>query len=116
MSVIIDKIKTILRINKNVIEGEIDEIKSLKVTEEDEKQGEAVATLAVTACTSMGIPLGVVGQKILTKVFAYAIRDIKDGASSPNKLIIGRVIDEIKKEHNKNNSTQDALYENLNKK
>lgn len=95
---IIDIFKTALKINTTVIRDEVEEIKNLIPTEEDATQGKAVAVLAQSALAAMGIPTGVIAQKVLAKVFTYAIRDIKDGAKDPNKLIIGRVIDEVKAE------------------
>lgn len=113
MSKFIDKIKSILRINHNVIHGEINEIMTLSLTDEDKAQGKAAAVIAVAALAACGVPLGTLGQPVLEKVLAYVIRDLKDGVETPNKLIIGRVIDEIKAEKLK--STQDSLYDNLNK-
>lgn len=94
----LDKLKKLLRINKNVIKGEVEEIRQLKPTEEDIKQGEALADAAIIAMSSMGMSYTVTMQKIIAKVFAYGIRDIKDGVQDNKKLIIGRVIEEIKNE------------------
>lgn len=93
-----DVVKAIFKINKNVVKGEVDEIKKLTPTEEDYAQGEVLATTAVTVMSSMGIGCSVMAHKIMAKVFAYGIRDIKDGVKDNKKLIIGRVIEEIKKE------------------
>lgn len=81
------------------IKDEVKEIKELKPTEEDYAQGERIAVLATTAMTSMGIPMAVLGTKIMGKVFAYAIRDLKDGVEDNDKLIISRVIEELKNPH-----------------
>ena len=110
---IVNKIKTLFRINHKVIKGEITEIVNLSLTDEDKAQGKAAAILAVAALTACGVPLGALGQPVLEKVLAYAIRDVKDGIETPNKLIIGRIIEEVKAENLKT-STQ-VLYENLNK-
>lgn len=96
-----DFVKTIFRIHKNVIKGEIGEIQSLTPTEEDYKQGEAMADAAVAAMASVGLGYTVLGQQIIAKVFAYGIRDIKNGIEDNSKLIIGRVIEEIKNEQQK---------------
>lgn len=113
---ILNPIKKIFRINHKVVKGEIEEIKNLKVSDEDKVQGKAIATLAVAALASCGIPLGAMGHSVLEKVLAYAIRDMKDGISTPDKLIIARVVKEFKEEINPPKETIDALYENLNKK
>lgn len=91
-------IKKVLKINSNVVKGELEEIRNLSPTEEDYAQGEALADIAITAMTSMGLGYTLLGKKIIAKVFAYGIRDIKDGIEDNQKLIIGRVIDEIHNE------------------
>lgn len=91
-------IKKVLRINSNVVKGELEEIRNLSPTEEDYAQGEALADVAITAMASMGLGYTLLGKKIIAKVFAYGIRDIKDGIEDNQKLIIGRVIDEIHSE------------------
>lgn len=90
----------VFKIGKNVVKGEVQEIVNLKPTEDDYKQGEQLATIAVGAMTAMGIPLPAIGVTIMGKAFAYGIRDIRDGVEEPDKLIIGRIIDEIKGEKN----------------
>ena len=42
----------------------------------------------------------------MAKVFAYGIRDIKNGVEDNSKLIIGRVIEEIKNERKKENNKE----------
>ena len=98
-----DVVKAFFRIHKNVIKGEIDEIKNLSPTEEDYAKGEVMATTAVAVMSSMGIGCSALAHKIIAKVFAYGIRDIKDGLEDNKKLIIGRVVEEIKKETGKQN-------------
>lgn len=114
MSKMIDKIKTIFRINHNVIKGEISELTTLSLSDEDKAQGKAAAVIAVSVLAGCGVPLGALGQPILEKVFAYVIRDVKDGVETPNKLIIGRIIEEIKREK-ESKTKEDILYDNLNK-
>lgn len=96
-----DAVKAIFRIHKNVIKKEFEEIQNLTPTEEDYAQGEKLAEAAVVAMGSMGLGYTVLGQRIMAKVFAYGIRDIKDGVEDNSKLIIGRVIEEIKNERSK---------------
>ena len=95
---LIDKIKTVLRINKNVLKSEIEEIKSLKITEEDTTQANKISALIVTGMAAAGIPCGALSQQIMARIIAYALRDIKDGVEVHDKLIIKRVINEIKNE------------------
>ena len=101
-----DVVRAIFRINKNVIKKEFEEIQNLTPTEEDYAQGERLAEAAVVAMGSMGLDYTVLGQRIMAKVFAYGIRDIKDGVEDNSKLIIGRVIEEIKNERNKGKEKQ----------
>lgn len=103
----LDRLKKLLRINKNVIKGEVEEIKQLKPTEEDTKQGEVLADAVIIAMSSMGMTYTVTMQKIIAKVFAYGIRDIKDGVQDNKKLIVGRVIEEIKNERTKEQEASD---------
>ena len=112
---ILNKLKTLLRINHKVIQGEVQEVLSLQPTDEDKAQGKAAAVLAVAALAACGVPIGALGQPVLEKVFTYVIRDLKDGAETPDKLIIGRIIKEVKAEKEINRTTKDSLYENLNK-
>lgn len=114
MNKIINKLKTLFKIQHNVISGEVDEILHLNPTEEDKAQGKVAAALAITALASCGVPLGALGTPVLEKVFTYVIRDVKDGVSTPEKLIVGRIVKEIKEENLK--TKEQALYDNLNKK
>lgn len=102
MSKIVDKIKAFFRVNKNVVKAEIDEIKNLQITDEDKTQGRAAAVLVASTMAACGIPLGAAATPVLEKVLAYVIRDAKDGVKTPDKLIISRIVSEIKRE-NKNN-------------
>lgn len=96
-----DIVKAFFRIHKNVIKGEIDEIKNLSPTEEDYAKGEVMATTAVAVMNSMGIGCSALAHRIIAKVFAYGIRDVKNGLEDNKKLIIGRVVEEIKKKTGK---------------
>lgn len=92
----LNKFKAILHIGPNVVKNEIDEIKQLTITEEDKQQGEALALAIYSACAIYGIPCPKSLQEIAALVCAYGVRDAKDGLKTPNKLIIGRVVDEFK--------------------
>lgn len=91
-----ETLKKIFRINRNVIKGEADEIAHLNITEEDEEQAKHLAILIAAGLAACGIPCGVLSQKIMTRILAYALRDLKDGVEVHDKLIIGRVVKEIK--------------------
>lgn len=109
----IDKVKQFFKVNKNVIKGEIDEIKNLQVTDEDKNQGRAAAVLVASAMAACGIPMAAAATPVLEKVLAYVIRDAKEGVKTPDKLIIGRIVNEVKAIHK---DPQQELYDNLNKK
>lgn len=93
-----DFFRKVLRIGKKVIKDEVEEIKELKPTEEDYTQGEQLANAAILAMSSFGLPYSILSKEIMKKVFAYGIRDIKDGVQDNSKLIMRRVIDEINAE------------------
>lgn len=93
-----EKLKNIFKINHRVVKGEIEEICQLNITQEDEEQAEQLAVLVAAGLAACGIPVGVLGQKIIARVLAYALRDLKDGVETPDKLIIKRVVNEIKAE------------------
>lgn len=91
-----DRIKRFFRIHKNVIAGEIDEINNLTITDEDKEQARHLALLIAAGLASCGIPCGVLSQKIIADILAYALRDLKDGIEVHDKLIIGRIVNEYK--------------------
>lgn len=93
-----EKLKSIFRVNHRVVKGELDEIVHLNITQEDEEQAQQLAVLVAAGLAACGIPVGVLGQKIIAKVLSYALRDLKDGVETPDKLIIKRVVNEIKAE------------------
>lgn len=108
-----DKIKNIFIGNKNKVKDiknkagilpeavigaakeEIKEIKDLNLTEVDQVQGDVIASVAVAAMASMGIPVSVTMREIIKTSAAYAIRDFKEGYTNPEKLIVMRVINKI---------------------
>lgn len=99
----LEKIKTILKIGKaspkiiaSVAKEEIDEIKDLNLTETDQLQGDIVASVAVAAMASMGIPCSLTMREIIKTSAAYAIRDFKEGSTNPEKLIVMRVVNKIR--------------------
>ena len=74
---------------------EIEEIKDLNLTEVDQVQGDIVASVAIAAMASMGIPVSVTMREIIKTSAAYAIRDFKEGYTNPEKLIVMRVINKV---------------------
>ena len=91
-------IKRFFKGTYNVIKGEISEIANLQPTEEDFTQGEKMGEVFVTVCASMGYPCPAVAKNVMAKVFAYGIRDMKDGINCPENLIVGRIVKEIRGE------------------
>lgn len=76
--------------------AEIEEIKAIVPTQQDLDEAEALACLAVAAMSSLGVPAVVLQKAIIKKVFAYGIRDIKNGVKSPQDLLLSRIIKEVR--------------------
>lgn len=93
---LLEQLKKIGSIFVKVAKDEIDEIKNLKVTDEDKAQAEQLASIVHQVCLAYGIPISSSVQRIVAKCGAYVIRDAKDGIKAPEKLIIGRIINEVK--------------------
>ena len=93
---LLEQLKKIGSIFVKVAKDEIDEIKNLKVTDEDKAQAEQLASIVHQVCLAYGIPISSSVQRIVAKCGAYVIRDAKDGVKAPEKLIIGRIINEVK--------------------
>lgn len=93
MNKIIKFFQAIHKANK----AEIQEIKSLSLSDEDREQGARAAALAAAALAACGVPCGAAATPILTTVFAYVIRDIKDGLETPDKLLALRIGEELGK-------------------
>lgn len=104
-------IKAVFRVHSEVIKGELEEILTLKPTDEDYTQAKQLANIAIAAMAATGIPYSVLCRSVIEKTFAYGIRDVKEGIKDNKKLILGRVIEEIRKEKNeqeeKNTTTLD---------
>lgn len=92
---IINFVGRIFKGTSNVVKGEVKEILELKPTSEDEAQAEKMANIAVAALAALGYNTGTVGLRVFTRVFAYGIRDIKDGIETPDKLIYKRILAEF---------------------
>lgn len=99
----LERIKKLFKIAKvtpkvtaTVINEEIAEIKDLNLTEVDKMQGELIASAAVAALTAAGLPSSISEREIIKLAAAYTIRDIKEGSTNPEKLIVMRVISKYK--------------------
>lgn len=91
-------IKRFFRAFHKAVKEEIEEVVTLNVTKEDEEQASKIANLTADTMMMYGVPVGGAGRAIMKKVIAYSLRDIKDGVNAPDKLIIRRVINELKEE------------------
>lgn len=89
--------KKVLKALGIAVKEEVKEIKNLELTDEDKEQGDKVAIMIVTALAGVGVPMCSLGQRAIARVLAYVIRDIKDGVECKDKLIVARVINELKK-------------------
>ena len=89
--------KKILKALGVAFKEEVKEIKNLELTDEDKEQGDKVAVMIVAALAGVGVPMCALGQKAIARVLAYVIRDVKDGIECQDKLIIARVINELKR-------------------
>ena len=103
-----DFLKKFFKIGKKVIKDEVEEIRELKPTEEDYIQGERLANAAILAMSSFGLPYSILSREIMKKVFAYGIRDIRDGIQDNSKLIMRRVINEINAERREEKKQREA--------
>lgn len=103
-----DFLRKLFKISKKVIKDEVEEIKELKPTEEDYAQGEQLANAAILAMSSFGLPYSILSREIMKKVFAYGIRDIRDGIQDNSKLLMRRVIDEINAERKEKSKQKEA--------
>lgn len=91
------KIYKLIKAASKATKDEVNEIKSLTITDEDKKAAKAVATLAVSALSAYGIPAGI-AKEPLEIILQYTIRDLRDGVKDTNKLYIKRIIQEVKKD------------------
>lgn len=90
------RFRKVFRATGKAIKEEITEIKSLTITEDDSAQAKVMRKVIVAAANSYGIPVPEDVQKVLEKALAYILRDAKDGLKTPEKLLIKRIINNIK--------------------
>lgn len=93
-----DKIKEILKCFHRANKAEIEEIKELVVTDEDKAQAEAITVAAMAALAACGVSITNTSyiNTIMQTAVAYGLRDLKDGLETPKKLLVHRIVDEIK--------------------
>lgn len=79
--------------------AEIEEIKNLTITNEDRRQAEFIQGVCAAALAAYGVPTTVVQNEVLETAIAHLIRDLKDGGKTPSKLLISRIIHEVRESH-----------------
>lgn len=94
----VEFVKKLFKATRVAVKEEIKEIRELEPTDEDKEQASKLAALAAAAMVAGGLPVGVLATKVLERVLAYGIRDLKDGVADRNKLIIERVFTELRAE------------------
>lgn len=91
-----EKTKQFLGIGYRVARDEIEEVINLEPTKEDFEQGEKLAAMAAAVMAGCGVAIPAIGITAIEKSFAYGIRNFKDGVVDNDKLIIVRIINELK--------------------
>lgn len=90
------RFRKVFKATKKAIKEEIAEVKNLTITEDDTTQAKAMRKVIVAAANAYGVPIPEKIQEVLDKALAYILRDAKDGLKTPEKLLIKRIIDNIK--------------------
>lgn len=91
-------IKKIFKSIGIAIKDEAEEVRNLQITEEDKSQAEFLESAVSVAAASVGIYYPTALRPIIKEVIAIALRDGKDGISSPSKLIISRLVKNYKEQ------------------
>lgn len=91
-------IKKIFKSIGITIRDEAEEIRNLQITDEDKSQAEFLESAVSVAAASVGIYYPTALRPIVKEVIAIALRDGKDGVSSPSKLIISRLVKNYKEQ------------------
>lgn len=89
--------KKIKNIFVKPVKEEVKEILDLHPTEQDFAQGKKLATIAAAVMMANGIPMSVNSTELMGKALAYLVRDVKDGIDDHDKLLVSRIVQEIKK-------------------
>lgn len=93
------RIRKVIKVTKKAIKEEVKEIKNLVITEDDIAQAKFIRNVIVAAASAYGVPIPEQVQEILDKSLSYILRDAKDGLKTPEKLLIKRIIDNIKEDY-----------------
>lgn len=91
-------IKELFKCFHRANKAELEEIKGLVITDEDKTQAEVITAAAMAALASCGVQMtnNEYINKIMQTAVAYGLRDLKDGLATPKKLLVGRIVHEIK--------------------
>lgn len=92
-------LKNISRICFKPVKDEIKEVFTLNPTEKDFEQGQKLAVIVVAVLSANGIPMSQSNTELIGKALAYLVRDIKEGVDDKDKLLVSRVVQEIKRLH-----------------
>ena len=93
------RFRKVFEATNRAIKEEIKEVKSLTITKDDTAQAKAMRRVIVAAANAYGIPVPEEIQVVLDKALAHILRDCKDGIKTPEKLLIRRIIDNIKEDY-----------------
>lgn len=85
-------IRRTFKATKLAIKDEIEEIKSLEITDSDRTQAKAITKAIVAAANSYGVPVGEAVQGYIETGIAYALRDAKEGIATPSNILMARII------------------------
>lgn len=84
--------KCIFRANKD----EKEEIQNLQITSVDKNEAAILTNLIAAVLSSYGVPSTREQNKAMEKALAYGIRDLKEGIKEPHRLLVVRIVDELK--------------------
>lgn len=101
------KFRKIPKAIHKALKDEVQEVKTLTITDKDVKEAELMTKLIVAVFNSYGIPVPEYIQKAFIIILKYGIRDIKDGCKTHDKFIIKRILNEVNKEVDKENEKSD---------
>lgn len=91
-------IKKIFKSIGITIKDEAEEIRNLQVTEKDKAQAAFLESAVSVAAASVGVYYPNTLRPIVREAITIALRDGKDGISSPSKLIISRLVNNYKEQ------------------
>lgn len=92
-------LKKITGIFLKPVKEEVKEVLRLNPTPQDFEQGQKLAVIVVAVLAANGIPMSTRSTELIGQALAYLVRDVKDGVDDHDKLLIQRLINEIKNVH-----------------